>query len=83
MLVVSLAADGSQRWAYTEDGGHDDYGDIYIQDCTPTVTGCDIGYSSAYGIYLDGTTYPDPAALRANNTFHDNASGDVYVPPTK
>ena len=25
MLVVSLAADGSQRWAYTEDGGHDDY----------------------------------------------------------
>ena len=64
-------------------GGHDDYGDIYIQDCTPTVTGCDIGYSSAYGIYLDGTTYPDPAALRANNTFHDNASGDVYVPPTK
>jgi hypothetical protein len=25
MLVVSLTADGSQRWAYTEDGGHDDY----------------------------------------------------------
>jgi hypothetical protein len=25
MLVVSLAPDGSQRWAYTEDGGHDDY----------------------------------------------------------
>ena len=25
MLVVSLTPDGSQRWAYTEDGGHDDY----------------------------------------------------------
>jgi hypothetical protein len=25
MLVVSLTADGGQRWIYTEDGGHDDY----------------------------------------------------------
>jgi hypothetical protein len=25
MLVVSLTADGSERWTYTEDGGHDDY----------------------------------------------------------
>ncbi|MCX6841563.1 MAG: Ig-like domain-containing protein [candidate division WOR-3 bacterium] len=60
-----------------EYGGHDGYGNIYISDCTPTVTGCDIGYSSAYGIYLNGSTYPDPATLRASNTFHDNASGDI------
>ena len=25
MLVTSLTPDGSQRWAYTEDGGYDDY----------------------------------------------------------
>jgi hypothetical protein len=66
-----------------EYGGHDGYGDIYIIDCTPTITSCDIGYSSEWGIYLEGSTYPDPAQLLADNTFHDNASGNVYVPPTK
>ena len=64
-------------------GGNGNYGDIYIYNSTPTITGCDIGHSSAYGIYLDGSTYPDPTTLRANNTFHDNASGDVRVPPGK
>jgi len=64
-------------------GGYDDHGDIYISDCTPTITGCDISYSSAYGIYLNGTTYPDPAQLAADNTFHDNATGNIRVPPTK
>ena len=68
------------KFAY---GGQDDYGDIYISDCTPTVTGCDIGYSSAWGIYLNGSTYPVPADLLANNTFHNNTSGDVRVPPKK
>jgi hypothetical protein len=63
-------------------GGHDDYGNIYISDCAPTITGCDIGYSSAYGIYLAGSTYPDPAQLQSSNTFHDNASGNVRVPPS-
>jgi hypothetical protein len=66
-----------------EYAGYTDDGNIYISDCTPTVTGCDIGYSSAYGIYLSGTTYPDPAQLAADNTFHDNASGNVRVPPKR
>jgi hypothetical protein len=65
------------RFSY---GGSDALGNIYIDNCTPTVTGCDIGYSSAYGIYLSGTEFPDPATLRANNTFHDNASGDIREP---
>jgi hypothetical protein len=64
-------------------GGNDDRGNIYIDNRTPTVTGCDIGYSSAYGIYLTGSTYPDPVQLLADNTFHDNASGDVRVPPKR
>jgi hypothetical protein len=64
-------------------GGFSGYGDIYISDCTPTITSCDIGYSSAYGIYLTGSEYPDPAQLLANNTFHDNVSGAVRVPPGK
>jgi hypothetical protein len=64
-------------------GGQDDYGDIYISDCTPTVTGCDIGYSTAWGIYLNGSEYPVPADLLANNTFHNNTSGDVRVPPKR
>ena len=59
-------------------GSH--HGNIYVQDALPTITGCDIGYSSDYGIYLDGTEYPDPAQLQANNTFHDNASGNIYHP---
>jgi hypothetical protein len=59
-------------------GSHN--GNIYIDDAVPTITGCDIGYSSDYGIYLTGTEYPDPATLRANNTFHDNASGDIREP---
>ncbi|MBN2464109.1 hypothetical protein JXD38_00595 [candidate division WOR-3 bacterium] len=63
-----------------EYGGYDGHGDIYIDNCTPTITGCDIGYSSAYGIYLNGVTYPDPTDLRNNNTFHDCASGDVREP---
>jgi len=63
-----------------EYGGYDDFGDIYIADCTPTVVGCDIGYSSAYGIYLNGSEYPDTATLRANNTFHDYVLGDIRVP---
>jgi hypothetical protein len=58
-------------------GGSDDRGNIYIDNSKPTVANCDIGYSSAYGIYLSGSEYPDPAQLRADNTFHDNADGDI------
>jgi len=77
----SISAQCQLKSCKVEYGGYGDEGDIYIADCTPTVTGCDIGYSSAYGIYLSGTTYPDPAQLTADNTFHDNASGNVRVPP--
>ena len=65
-----------------EYGGYDSYGNIRIDNCTPTVTGCDIGYSSAWGIYLSGSEYPVPADLLANNTFHNNTSGNIRVPPT-
>jgi hypothetical protein len=64
-----------------EFGGHDDYGNIYISDCVPTITGDSIGNSSAWGIYLSGTTYPNPADLLLNNTFFSNATGSVRVPP--
>jgi hypothetical protein len=63
-----------------EYAGQQSEGNIYISDCTPTITGCDIGHSAAWGIYLTGSEFPDPAALRSNNTFHDNASGDVREP---
>lgn len=60
--------------------GNDGRGDIYIDDCIPTVTSCDIGYSSAYGIYLTGLEYPDPDTLRAYNTIHDYVDGDIREP---
>jgi len=66
-----------------EFAGHDGYGNIYISNCVPTITGDSIGNSSAWGIYLDGTTYPNPADLLANNTFFSNASGSVWVPPVQ
>lgn len=75
-------------------GGGNNQGNIVVSMCIPTITGCDIGYSHAYGIYLIGPPYPDPAQLLADNTFHDNASGSIgyyyqqrvvhrYVPPRK
>jgi|GEM_PF-5795162 len=63
-----------------EFAGYDNRGNIYIADCTPRVVGCDIGYSSAYGIYLTGLEYPDPDTLRAYNSIHDYVSGDIRVP---
>ena len=64
-----------------EYAGYDGRGNIYIDDCTPEVTGDSIGHSSEYGIYLDGSSYPNPAQLQADNTFYDNVSGDIRVPP--
>jgi hypothetical protein len=55
-------------------------GNLLIRNCTPTVTGCLIRKSASYGIYLTGSEYPDPTTLRANNTFEDNADGDIYEP---
>lgn len=63
-----------------EFGGGDGYGNIRIEDALPAVAGDSIGHSAAYGIYLDGSEYPDRAALLANNYFYDNASGDVNQP---
>jgi hypothetical protein len=63
-----------------EYGGRGDYGNIFIENCTPELVGDSIGHSSAWGVYLDGTEYPDPDMLRANNTFYDCASGAIRVP---
>ena len=63
-----------------EYGGGDDYGNIWIEDALPSISGCYIGHSAGWGIYLTGGEYPTPAALLAFNTFEDNALGDVYEP---
>jgi hypothetical protein len=57
------------------------YGNVYIYNTQPTITGCNISNSSDWGIYLDGPTYPDPVQLANNNTFSGNASGNIRVPP--
>jgi len=63
-----------------EYGGGDGKGNVVIRDARPQVSGCSIGYSPAWGIYLDGTEYPDPDSLEAGNTFHSNDSGNVRRP---
>jgi hypothetical protein len=60
--------------------GGDTHANVVIENALPTVTGCDIGHSSDYGIWLNGTEYPGAAQLRTDNTFHDNASGDIREP---
>jgi hypothetical protein len=59
-------------------GGY--HGDVLIEDCTPEVAGNSIGHSAAWGIYLLGSEYPDPAQLLATNTFYDCDSGAVGGP---
>ncbi len=59
-------------------GAH--YGDIYIDNCTPTVIGDSIGHSLHYGIYLAGSEYPDPDSLRADNYIYDYVDGDINIP---
>lgn len=53
---------------------------IYIQNALPTITGDSLGHSGNWGIYLNGTVYPDPNDLLNNNTFYDCPSGNVRVP---
>jgi parallel beta-helix repeat protein len=65
----------------TVEYGGGGYGEIYIYNATPTITGCTIRNSSDWGIYLDGSTYPNPTELLSNNTFSNNASGNVRIPP--
>lgn len=54
--------------------------DIYTYNSTPTITGSTIGYSSTWGIFLDGTAHADSAQLEADNTFLDCAGGHVGHP---
>ncbi len=60
-----------------EYGGNGDYGNIYIADALPEITGDSIGHSTGYGIYVTGSEYPDTNTLRSSNTFYDNDLGDV------
>jgi hypothetical protein len=61
-------------------GSHE--GNIYIHNAAPTITGCNIGHSESWGIFIQNgsTVYPNPADLLANNTFYDNPSGSVHTP---
>jgi len=63
-----------------EYGGEDGYGNVIIDDAIPEVRGDSIGHSAAYGIYLDGSEYPDPDELENNNTFYDNTQGSIRRP---
>lgn len=63
-----------------EYGGGDGYGNIVIENALPEIRGDSIGHSAAYGIYLDGSEYPIPNELRANNTFYDCVNGDIREP---
>jgi hypothetical protein len=61
-------------------GGSDGYGNIWLENAVPTITGCSIHDSKSWGIYEDGTEYPVPDSLLGHNTFANNDSGDVYHP---
>jgi hypothetical protein len=63
-------------------GGRNGDGEVYLYDANFEISGCAIDSSGGYGIYLDGNpgSLPDPAALRASNTFQDNELGDIYGP---
>jgi hypothetical protein len=61
-------------------GGGDDLGNVWTYDAIPTITGCNINNSKGWGIYLDGTEYPNPDDLEANNTFSNNLLGNVRRP---
>jgi len=65
-----------------EYGGKFDWGNIFISNSKPDIRGCNIGHSSAWGIYLEGELQflPDPDSLEANNNFYDNAHGKVSRP---
>uniref|UniRef100_A0A7C4GC40 Right handed beta helix domain-containing protein n=1 Tax=candidate division WOR-3 bacterium TaxID=2052148 RepID=A0A7C4GC40_UNCW3 len=63
-----------------EFGGGDGYGNVWIEDALPTITGCHIAHSASWGIYLSGADYPNPDELENNNTWDDNVSGNVRRP---
>jgi hypothetical protein len=63
-------------FSYGGQGGGD-HALLTVHKCNPTVTGCDFGYSAGYGMLFSTTQYPDTLAIKAVNTFHDNASGTI------
>ena len=63
-----------------EYAGYWEGGNITLYDSLTTLVNDSIGYSSSYGINLYGPTCPDTFALRLNNTFYNNAHGDIHRP---
>ncbi len=63
-----------------EYGGAGEFGNINITDALPTVQSNFINYSAAFGIYLNGTEYPDPDILETQNFFEGNVRGSVRRP---
>jgi hypothetical protein len=51
-------------------------GNLLVQGCAPEITGNEFAYSSHWGIYLYNSLL-EADTLRAHNTFHDNADGDI------
>jgi len=60
-----------------EYGGFGWIGNILIQDAVPDIRGDSIGFSSWFGIKLDGIQGPNPDTLIARNTFYACAQGSV------
>jgi hypothetical protein len=59
--------------------GGNGLGNLFVDSCTPRITGNEIGWSGNYCIYLNNTTL-DPDSLRQTNWLHDWAPGadDIY-----
>lgn len=84
LAMGPLAAQSELSWCNIMYAGSSNEGNLLITgDATPEVEHCEIAYGSAYGIWLDGTVYPDPGTLRAENNIHDNALGDIRTPPDR
>jgi parallel beta-helix repeat protein len=56
-----------------EYAGGNNYGNIYCENASPTITNSAINHSSHWGIYLGG----DSAPTMSGNTFTGNVDGDV------
>lgn len=63
-------------------GSSEPYGNVWIENAVPTITGCSIHDSKTWGIFLSGDTLqlPNPDSLLAHNTFANNDSGSVHRP---
>ncbi|HTW90937.1 MAG TPA: Ig-like domain-containing protein [bacterium] len=52
-------------------------GNIKVMSTRPTISNCEIDHGCRCGIVLFGNQVPDTAALRTNNSFANNDSGNV------